>query len=88
MKPFGKRCIVKINKKYLMQKGKPVLDESGQPVYEQEEEATVLSSNIDGIKKGMKIIPVIRGGVPIRKEETKKYLIVVIEEYDIVATEV
>lgn len=85
LKPFGNRCLLKIDKTYLKEKGKPVLDELGKPQYVQEQEATVVSSNVPELKKGMKVYPVIRGGVPIYKEETPKYLLVVIDAEDIYA---
>lgn len=89
IKPHGERVIVKIMKRYLKEKnGKQMLDENGVEVYDQEQDAKVMSSNIDGIKRGMTVYPVIRGGVPIYKQETKKHTIVVIDKEDIYATEV
>lgn len=89
LKPHGNRVLVKMNKRYLKERsGVPMLDEDGNKVFDQEQEAKVVKSNIDGIKKGMTIYPVIRGGVPIYKKETKKYTIVVIDEEDIYAVEV
>ena len=86
-KPFGKRCIVRIGKRYIMDaKGKQVLND-GEPVYEQEQEGIVISSNIPKIKKGMKIIPLGRGGVPIIKEENKKGYIVIFDEDDVYAVQ-
>ena len=85
MKPLGNRAILKITKNYLMDKKKPLLDEGGNPVYEQEQIATVISSNIPELKKGDKVIPIIRGGVPIYSQETKKYVVVVIDQEDIYA---
>ena len=84
-KPFDERCIARIDKRYIFDKKKPVLDDQGNQVYEQEQEGTVISSNIEGIKKGMKIIPLGRGGVPIIKGETKKHYIVVFDREDIYA---
>ena len=66
-------------------KKKPTLDELGNQIYEQEQEGVVMSSNIDGIRKGMTVIPLGRGGVPILKEETKKYYIVIFDREDIYA---
>lgn len=85
MKPFLERCIVRINKIYLKEKGKQIIDDRGKPVYEAEQEATVVSSNIEGIKKGYKIIPLLRGGVPITQLETSKYLMVVLDKDEIYA---
>lgn len=82
-KPLGNRCILKINKRYIMQKGKQVLGEDGNPIYDLEEVATVMSSNVEGISRGDKVIPIIRGGVPIRTEETKKFIVTIIDEMDI-----
>ena len=83
-KPLGSRCIVKINKRYLVdEKNKPVLDEHGNQHFEQEQECTVIESNIEGLKKGAVVIPIIRGGVPILKEETKKYAVYIIDFEDI-----
>ena len=84
-KPFDERCIVKINKRYLTDsKGKQVMND-GEAVYEQEQEGVVISSNIPGIKRGMNIIPLGRGGVPILKEENKKSYIVIFDRVDIYA---
>lgn len=81
--------LVKINKRYLKDKdGKQLLDEDGNEIFDQEQEAKVMVSNIDGIKRGQTIFPVIRGGVPIYKKETKKFNLVVIDEEDIYALEV
>lgn len=89
LKPHGKRVLVKINKRYLKEKnGSPMLDEAGNKVFDQEQEAKVMVSNVDGIKKGMTIYPVIRGGVPIYKKETPKYNLVIIDEEDIYAKEI
>lgn len=85
MKPLGNRVILRIDKKYLMDGKKPLLDEGGNPVYEQEQISTVISSNVPELKKGDKVIPIIRGGVPVYSQETKKHLIVVIDVEDIFA---
>lgn len=88
IKPFGTRVLVRINKRYLDDKdGKPLLDENGNHVFDQDQEAKILASNVEGLKKGQIIFPVIRGGVPIYKNETKKYLDVIIDEEDIYAYE-
>jgi hypothetical protein len=85
-KPYGNKCIVRINKRYILDKDKkPVAFENGELAYEQEQEALVLESNIEGIKKGMRIICLTRGEVPIIKEETKKVVIAIIDAEDICA---
>lgn len=87
MKPFDEKCIVLLNKVYLKEKGKPVLDENGEARYDLEQEGKVLSSNIEGIKKGMKVIAAFRGGMPIRKAENKNSVTVIFERQDIYGTE-
>lgn len=82
-KPFGAKCIVVFEKKYLKEKGKPVLNEDGSKRYVLDQFATVRSSNIDGIKKGDVIIPAMRGGMPIYSEETKDKAVSIFEEDDI-----
>ena len=80
--------LVRINKRYLKdKKGKPLLDENNNQVFDQDQEAKILFSNIPELKKGQIIYPVIRGGVPIYKNETSKYLDVIIDEEDIYAYE-
>jgi len=89
MKPYGNRCIVRIAKRF--QYGadkKPVISEDGIHIYEPEQEAKVLSSNIPDIKKGMTIIPIIRGGVPIRSLEDKKSVVVSLDGEDIYAVKI
>jgi hypothetical protein len=88
IKPNGNRCVLQLTKKYITDKGKPVLDEDGQPRYIIEQPAKVLSSNIPEIKKGMTVYPIIRGGVPIYHLEDKKKQVVVIDNEDIYATEI
>jgi hypothetical protein len=84
IKPFGTRVLVRINKRYLKdKKGKQILNEDNMPVFDQDQEAKILVSNISELKKGQIIYPVIRGGVPIYKNETSKYLDVIIDEEDI-----
>lgn len=84
-KPFGNRATIRINKQYLFDKKKPVLDEDGHQRFDLDREGTVLVSNISGLKKGSVVVPIIRGGVPISQEETKKYIVLVIDENDIYA---
>jgi len=90
IKPHGNRVLVRINKRYLTEPNskKPLLDENRTQVYDQEQEAKVLKSNVEGIKTGQIIFPVIRGGVPIYKKETKKYIEVIIDSEDIYAIEI
>lgn len=84
-KPLGNRCILKINKKYLFEGKKPIFDDSGSQAFDIEKEGTVMVSNIEGLKKGMVVIPIIRGGVPITSEENKKHIVLVIDSDDIYA---
>lgn len=88
IKPNGNRAVLQMTKKYITDKGKPVLDEDGQPRYMIEQPAKVLSSNIEGLKKGTIVYPIIRGGVPIYHLENKKVQVVVIDEEDIYAREI
>lgn len=87
-KPFDQRVIVRITKKYHIDKGKPVLDEQGDPVYTDEQEAKVIASGVEGIKKGDTVIPILRGGIPIFSEENKKYRVVIIDREDIYGVKV
>ena len=82
MKPFGDRCIVQIDKQYIKEKGKPVLID-GIPKYEIGQEGKVLSSNLDGIKKGMIVVCNYRGGMPHIKSENKKSVVVIFDADDI-----
>lgn len=92
MKPLGNRVILRMNKEYLFgknEKGKkvPMLDEYGNHSFKAAEYGIVLFSNVERIKKGQKVYPVIRGGVPLNHLETKKYQVIVIDEEDIYASE-
>ncbi len=87
-KPLGNRAIVRFNKKYLFDGKKPILDERGQHAFEEENEGTVIASNIEGIKKGAEVVAIIRGGVPIRSAETKKFVILSIDFDDLYAQKV
>jgi hypothetical protein len=88
-KPYGNRCLVRIGKHFIYDdKKKPVIDEGGTHVYEPEQEGKVLASNIPDIKKGMSIIPIIRGGVPIRAMEDKKSVVISLDIEDIYAVKV
>lgn len=83
-KPLGERVIAKVSKRYIMDaKNKPVLSDDGAPIYEPEQEAVVLSSNIEGLKKGSIIVPILRGGVPINKEDKKDSFTVILDKEDI-----
>lgn len=84
-KPLGNRCILKIEKKYMFDGKKPILDEAGNHAFDIAKEGTVLVSNIEGLKKGTVVVPIIRGGVPITSEENKKHIVLVIDEADIYA---
>jgi len=87
MKPFLERCIVEVKKNYIKEKGKQVKDESGEDVYEPEQIAIITKSNIEGVTKGMEITPLLRGGVPIKREETKTHLKVILDKEEVYATE-
>jgi hypothetical protein len=88
-KPYGNRCLVKIGKHFIYDENKkPVLNDERVHVYEPEQEGKVLSSNIPDIKKGMTIIPIIRGGVPIRAMEDKKSVVISLDFEDIYAVKI
>lgn len=82
------RAILRVNKKFYLDKGKPVLDDNGNPQYDLEKTGVVQSTTGNELKKGAVVLPIIRGGVPIPSEETKKYLTVAIDLEDIYALEV
>lgn len=88
VKPNGNRAVLQLSKKYIFDGKKPVMDEDGNQRYIIEQPAKVLSSNIEGLKKGMTVYPIIRGGVPIYHMENKKYQVVVIDNEDIYGVEV
>jgi hypothetical protein len=83
MKPYGPRAIVLIEKEYLKEKGKPILNDDGTPRYEIGQSGRVLSSNLEGIKKGMKVVCDFRGGFSVRKAENKKSVTVIFEKEEI-----
>ena len=88
-KPFDERVIVRVDKRYITdEKGKTLLADDGTPIHEPQQICTVLSSNIEGIKKGMKIIPLLRGGLPINNSNTKKDYQVIIDRRDIYGIDV
>lgn len=55
--------------------------------YDLEKTGTVLSSTIPELKKGTVVVPIIRGGVPIASEETKKVIVFSIDVEDLYAYE-
>lgn len=55
--------------------------------YDLEKAGTVLSSTIPELKKGTVVVPIIRGGVPIAAEETKKVIVFSIDVEDLYAYE-
>ena len=87
IKAHGQRCLLQIDKVYLKEKGKPVLDEEGTPRYTLDQRAKVIQSNVEGIKKGQTCYPIIRGGVPITHLEDKKKYVISIDSEDIYAIE-
>ena len=84
----GNRAVLQLTKEYLTEKGKSVTGDDGQPRFNTKQAAKVLSSNIEGIKKGMTVYPIIRGGVPIYHLEDKKKQVVIIDAEDIYGIEV
>lgn len=83
-KPFDGRCIVRVNKHFILDKDKKqILSDDGQPIYEPEQECKVIASDIPDIKRGMTVIPILRGGVPIRLTDTKKTYDVILDREDI-----
>jgi hypothetical protein len=88
-KPMDERVICRITKRYIKDtKGKPVLADDGAPIYEPQQAALVISSNVEGIKKGMTIIPVLRGGIPINSEDKKDSFTVILDRQDIYAIKI
>jgi len=85
MKPFGRKCIVVIDKEYKKEKGKPILNEDGSQAYDIAQVGKVIASGIEGVKKGDKVITNYRGGMPVQKLENKKSLTVIFEEDDVYA---
>jgi len=86
MKPFGNRVLLRINKVYLFEeKKKPRLDEYGNHSYMPEQKATVVSSSVKELKKGMTVYTIVQGFVPINHLENKKYIFVACDIDDIVA---
>ncbi len=53
--------------------------------YDLEKTGVVQSSTLPELKKGSVVVPIIRGGVPIFSEETKKHIFVAIDAEDIYA---
>ena len=88
-KPFDERVIVRVDKRYIQDdKGKQVLADDGTAIYEPQQECTVIASNIEGIKKGMKIIPLLRGGLPINSEDNKKFSVIILDRQDVYAVKI
>lgn len=83
MRPIGEKAIVLIEKEYIKEKGKQIMNEDGSPRYEIGQEGKVLSSNIDGVKKGDKVICDFRGGFSIMKSENKKGVTVIFDKDEI-----
>jgi hypothetical protein len=84
--PFDETVIVRVDKRYIKDaEGKPVVADDGTQIYEPQQECTVIASNIEGIRKGMKVIPLLRGGLPINSEDNKKFSVVIIDRRDIKA---
>ena len=74
---------MKIEKEYIKEKGKQVLNENGTPRYELDQIGRVIESNIEGVKKGMRIVTDFRGGMPYRAAEDKKSVTVIFDEEDV-----
>lgn len=88
LKPFGRRVLVKQNKILIKDaKGKPMLNDGGQPAFRFEQKAKVLKSNIPEIKAGQYVFPLLRGEVPIDHLDNKNYQIATIDEEDIYAVD-
>lgn len=83
MKTIGEKAIVLIEKEYLKEKGKPVLNEDGTHRYEIGQEGKVLVSSIEGVKKGDRVICDFRGGFSIMKAENKKSVTVIFDKEEI-----
>lgn len=79
------RCYVKIDKTPIMDGKKQALDEVGNPVYKDEQKCTVISCTLKELKKGDKIFPIFRGGVPIYELETKKNKFIILDVEDVYA---
>jgi len=82
------RCFVKVDKTPVMDGKKQALDEYGNEVYKDEQMCTVISSTVKELKKGDRICPIVRGGVPIYHLETKKHKFITLDVEDIYAQEV
>lgn len=53
--------------------------------YDLEKVATVVSATTPDLKKGSVVSFLLRGGVPIAEEETKKYIVIAIDIEDLYA---
>lgn len=87
IKPTGEKVLLKVEKIYKKEGGKPVMDGEGNPLYDLND-FYVFASNSPEFKKGKKVFPIIRGGVPITELETKKHYFLVVDIQDIYAQEV
>ena len=87
VKPFGNRALIQIEKKYRFEGKTPVLDEYGNHSFEPSQAAKVIFSNIEGIKKGDIVFPIIRGGVPIYHLDNKKNFSIIVDSDDIYGVE-
>jgi co-chaperonin GroES (HSP10) len=84
IKPFGERVLCKLNKAQRKDEdGKGMTDPAGNPLYDLKQEATVIESTVEGIKKGQTIFCVIYGGVRIDSLEDKKATYLIIDKEDI-----
>lgn len=76
------RAILKINKI----PRKDALE--GEIEYDLDKVGTVQSCTLKDLKKGTVVVPIIRGGVPIHEEETKKFIVISIDVEDLYAQKV
>lgn len=80
--PTKNKALLKVKKVYKKEKGKPITDSEGNKLYDLND-FYIEESAIEGIKKGKKVFPIIRGGVPIKELETDTYYYLVVDEEDI-----
>lgn len=72
------RAILRVNK----------IVKKGEENYDLEKTGTVLSSTLPELKRGTVVVPIIRGGVPIASEETKKVIVFSIDVEDLYAAKI
>ena len=72
------RAIVRVNK----------VVKKGEEGYDLEKVGTVQSSTTPELKKGTVVTLILRGGVPIAEEETKKYITLAIDLEDLYAQKI